>query len=262
MLKRNTKTLVYLFILIICFLFLFLPRVVTVPFKFSVVNLTYWPIQVISFPFKELKKMLFYHRTYDDYMRLKKEFNILRGRLVGLDELLLENSRLAQLLQFKRKLVFSSLAANIIGRDPSNWNESIIIDRGSEDGIVIGMAVVNASGVVGKIVEVGDKKSKVILISDPSFSVAALVKNSREVGLVSGTLEGKCRMRYLSAEAVVQKDDEIITSKLSSSFPEGLLIGKVIEVTSSESSPTINCIIEPSVSLSQIEEVLVILNTD
>jgi len=136
----------------------------------------------------------------------------------------------------------------------------MIIDRGEESGIRPGLPVVNASGVVGKIAEVSHGMSKVILLTDPEFSVAALIQEPRESGLVSGTLKGVCRMRYIREDAQIHIGDKVITSKLSSSFPEGLLIGEVVSVNDSSKNPTVECLIHPSVGFSQIEEVLVILN--
>lgn len=258
MFQRKPKTVIYFLIIVGAFFLLFIPSKVFNPLKFSVVQATSLPIQIVMFPFKELKKILFYHRTYNAYIELKKEVSSLKARLIGFDEVLVENNRLERLLEFKRELIYSSVAASIIERNPSNWNEAIIIDKGQRNGIQPGMPVVNASGVVGKIAEVTASRAKVILLTDPNFSVAALVKRSREVGLISGTLQGLCRLRYLSSDADISEGDQIITSKLSSSFPEGLLVGEVMKVQSSESSPTIDCLIRPAVSLSQIEEVLVI----
>lgn len=260
MLQKIPKTVIYFCIVVAAFFLLFIPSKVFNPLKFSVVQTTSLPIRVVMFPFKELKKILFYHRTYEAYMVLKKEVNTLKARVVGFHEVLVENNRLERLLEFKRELIYSSVAASIVGRNPSSWNEVIIINKGEQDGIKPGMAVVNASGVVGKISEVTAHSAKVILLTDPNFSVAVLVKRSREVGLVSGTLQGLCRMRYLSSDADVSEGDQVITSKLSSSFPGGLLVGEVVKVQFSESSPTIDCIIHPAVSLTQIEEVLVVQN--
>jgi rod shape-determining protein MreC len=256
--RKKTKLLIYLFFILAIFLLLFFPAGSFSPLSFSVIKITSLPIKIISYPFLELKKILFYHRTFKEYKRLREEVTTLTARLAGLDEVLLENSRLAKLLDFKRNLLFSSVAANVVGRDPANWNATVILDKGKEDGIDMGMPVVSALGVVGKIAEVGQDTAKAILLSDPSFSVVALVKRSREVGLISGTLQGMSRMRYLSANADVQVGDQIITSKLSSSFPEGILIGDVVEVRSSGNSPAMECIVRPAVSLSQVEEVLVI----
>ncbi len=259
MFRKKTKFLTYLLIFIFSFLLLFLRSDLFVSSKFTVVGFTSWPIRILSFPFVEMKKILFYHRTFDEYLRLKKEGDALKARLVGFDEVILENNRLAKILDLKRNLVFPSVAAGAVGRDPSKWNAVMIINKGKKDGIDVGMPVIEALGVVGKIAEVSDRKSKVILVSDPGFSVAAVIQRSREVGLIAGTLQGLCRMRYLSTDADVQVGDQVVSSQLSSSFPGGLLIGEVISVHKNANSDMIDCIVQPAASLSQIEEVLVVL---
>ena len=259
MLRTNRKNLIYFCILLVAFILLFTGVKSFVPFKFGVIQTTSVPIRILSFPIREIKKILYYHRTFDEYKRLKEEVDVLRARLVGLEEVIRENTRLEDLLKFKRNLVYSSVVANVIGREPSHWNSTMIIDRGEEAGIQLGFPVVNAAGVVGKIAEVSRGMSKVILLTDPQFSVAALIREPRESGLVSGTLRGVCRMRYIREDAKIHIGDQVITSKLSSSFPEGLFIGKVVAVNDSSKRPTVECLIQPSVGFSQIEEVLVIL---
>jgi len=255
---KKKKLLIYAAVLLGTFLLIFLSKKIFAPLQYQIIRSTSLPARIIAFPFKEAKKILYYHRTFDEYLRLRKQVKTLEQRLMGLDEVLRENNRLEKLLSFKRKLIYSAVAANVIGRDPSNWSATMIIDKGEEDGLEAGMPVVNAQGVVGKVAEVFSDRSKVILQSDPSFSVAALVLRSRESGLVSGTLLGMSRMRYLSARADIRMGDRVITSKLSSSFPEGLLIGEVVSVQHDRNNPVIDCIIKPAVTLSQLEEVLVI----
>jgi rod shape-determining protein MreC len=223
------------------------------------VDLLAGPIQIVSLPLKEIKKMLFYHRIYNEYVRLRSENAVLKTRLVVMEELIVENLRLEKLLTFKSRLVQSSVAARVIGRNPSVWNAAMIIDKGEHDGIRLGMPVVSDLGVVGKIAEVSKEKSKVVLLTDPQFSVAGLIQRPRESGLVTGTLQGVLRMRYINEDAEIQTGDKVITSKLSTSFPEGLLIGEVIQVESNTRSPSVECVIQPAVPLSQLEEVLVIL---
>lgn len=256
--REQKKLATYFFILVIPFLFLFLNPTVFVSFKTTFVESMSLPIRVISFPFREIRKIFLYHHTYNQYQKLQQEVDTLKTRLIGLEEVMVENNRYKRLLDLKKNLVFSSITANVIGRDPSNWNAVIILDKGSQDGLALGMPVVNALGVVGKIAEVSENTSKVILVSDPSFSVAALIQSTREGGLVTGTLQGMSRMHYLPQESEVALGDKVLTSKLSSSFPEGLLIGEVIKVEVSQSTPTIECLVQPAVSLSQIEEVLIL----
>jgi len=260
--KRNKKFLIYLLILLLPFSFFFLRPETFTPFRMSIVELATLPVKIILFPFSEIKKILLYRSTYNKYRRLQEEANVLRSQVLERREIIQENVRLKQLFDFKRSFIFSSIAANVIGRDPTNWSSSIVIDRGKKDGLQPGMPVVNSLGVVGKVSEVGNSTSRVLLLTDLNFSVAALVQRNRENGLVAGTLTGTCRMKYLSYDANVKVGDRVITSKLSSTFPEGLLIGVVTQVEESQSSPTLECLVKPAVRLSQVEEVLVILNSN
>jgi len=257
--KNFQKNLIYFLLVFLPFYLFFIRNHSFSGLKFKVVQLAEGPVRLFSFPLGEVKKILFYHRTFDEYMRLRKNVALFKARFVGMDEVMRENARLEKLLNFKRKLIYSSVAANVIGRNPSHWSASILIDKGEEDGIKEGMPVVNALGVVGKIAEVSQNQSKVILLTDPQFSVAALVQRTRESGLVSGTLQGICRMSYIQQNAKVRIGDKIITSKLSSSFPESLIVGEVVEVRENSRGPSVECTIKPAVSFSQIEEVLVIL---
>ncbi len=259
MFKKFQKNLIYLLLIFLPFYFFFIRNHSFSRFKFNITQLAKGPIYLVSFPLGEMKKILFYHRTFDEYIRLRKNVELFKARFVGMDEVMRENARLEKLLDFKRKLIYSSVAANVIGREPAYWNSSILIDRGQKDGIKEGMPVVNALGVVGKVAEVSENQSKVILLTDSQFSVAALVQRTRESGLVSGTLQGICRMRYIRQDAKVQVGDKIITSKLSFSFPENLIVGEVTSVHENPRGPSVECTIQPAVSFSQIEEVLVIL---
>lgn len=260
MFKRNRKNLVYSLVLLLPLIFFFVRSDAFLSLKFGFVQAVSLPIRIISAPLREIKKILFYHRTFNEYMRLRSETDVLKARVVGMDELLQENARLEKLLDLKRKLVYSSVVAGVIGRDPSRWSSSMIIDKGRQDGLKEGMPVVNALGVVGKVAEVSDRKAKVILLTDPQFSAAVLTQRTREVGLISGSLqEGICRMRYLNDGADVAVGDTVITSKLSSSFPEGLLVGEIIHVFDDPQRPSLECVVKPSVPFSQIEEVLVII---
>jgi len=255
--KRNKKYLVYLLVLILPALFLLSQQTAFSSFKLGIVQSNSLPVRIILLPLLELKKIVFYHATYNEYTRLKNQVDALKSKLSRQEEIFRENARLKELLDFKKNTTINLIAADVIARDPSGWTSAVIVDKGSREGVRQGMAVVGASGIIGRIVEVGKKASKVMLLNDPGFSVAAVIERSREAGLITGTLQGVCRMRYLSPQADIKVGDRVITSKLSSIFPEGLPIGEVISVQESQSSPTLECFVKPIASPSQIEEVLI-----
>lgn len=258
MAKKLSKNLIYILLLFIpVFLLVVRPSFINAQ-KNTVVEHSKGPLSILAWPFLELKKIVLYHGTYEEYIKLKKENGGLWAKITNAQELLRENKRLTELLDFKRTIPYDTTAAVVIGRDPTNWNAVLIIDKGGKSGIKIGMPVVNPAGVVGKVIEVGHDVSKVILVSDPNFNVAAVTQDSRESGLLTGTLQGLCRLRYLPEDAVVKTGEKIVTSKLSSSFPDSILIGTVVSVNNRTNSTGTECLVRPATSPSTVEEVLVL----
>ena len=216
------------------------------------------PVGLIQAPVLELKKLFFYRETYDEYLRYKKQNEVLKAKLIAVRELSQAKERYERIQEFRNNQNYASIVANVIGRDPSNWNASLIIDKGKAEGMVVGQPVVSTLGVVGRVFEVGHNTSKVILVSDPTFAVAAVVQRSRENGLLTGTLQGILRLQYLTNNADVKVGDAVVTSRLSTAFPEGILIGQITDVQASVNSHTVECLLDSAVDLSELEEVIVI----
>ncbi len=216
------------------------------------------PVGLLQAPVIELKKLFFYRETYDEYLRYKRQNELLKGRLVALKENESAQARYERIQDFRQGQHYSSIVANVIGRDPSDWNASLVIDRGHDEGIEVGQPVVSPLGVVGRIFEVGPNTSKVILLSDPSFAVAAVDQRSRENGLLTGTLEGTLHLQYLTDNADVKLGDLLVTSRLSTAFPEGILIGQIKDIQAAVNTHNVECLVEPAVDLSELEEVIVI----
>jgi rod shape-determining protein MreC len=216
------------------------------------------PVGLLQAPAVELKKLFFYRETYDEYVRYKRQNEILKAKLIAIRENEGAQERYAKIQDFRNDQNYVSVVANVIGRDPSNWNASLVIDRGHAEGIEVGQPVVSPLGVVGRIFEVGHNTSKVILLSDPAFAVAAVVQRSRENGLLTGTLQGNLRLQYLTENADVKVGDVLVTSRLSTAFPEGILIGQITDVQASSNAHTVECLVDPAVDLSELEQVIVI----
>jgi len=257
--RLRKKTLgLWLVVIIFLALFVFQPSIVT-NLKTTLVDIIKFPLKVTHIILQEIKLFLSSHSVYRENVALRKENDSLRQELLSSEELSKENKRLKKLLSFKQASAFTTVAARVIGRDSSNWISALIIDKGKKAGLQKGMPVINEVGLVGKIIEVGNFTSKMILINDPNLKVAGLIQQSRDEGIVSGTLHGKCKIYFLSLASEVNVDNVVITSGLGGVFPKGLLIGKVINVDEDPSGLMKNCLIEPAANLSRLEEVLVIL---
>jgi rod shape-determining protein MreC len=256
--RHLPKQLIYILAIIIPFWLLFFNSPFWHGAKLTAMSVGTASVAIVRWPLDEAYKVVSYRRTWKENQKLTREVNALKSRVVGLDEVAAENRRFASLLGVKNRSMFSSQAALVVARDPSAWNSSLMIDRGSRDGIRPGMPVVNALGVVGKVAEVADTKSKVILMTDPGFNVAVVNQRSRESGLLSGSLSGRCRLYYLPEEADIRVGDELVTSPISTAFPSGLMVGTVTDVYPGGEGESPRAIVEPAVEVAKVEEVLVI----
>jgi len=190
---------------------------------------------------------------------LKAEVELLKLKLTDAQEIKLENMRLNNLLTLKQKSSFKVIAARVIGRSPDNWSSVIIIDKGVYNGIRPKMVAMSYLGLVGKVIESSNHVSKIILINDPNFTISAISQRSRQEGLVCGTLGGALIMRYLNSDSDIKVQDVIVTSGLTENCPKALPIGSVVALEDEFSGLSRYAIIKPTVDLSNIEEVLIIV---
>lgn len=205
----------------------------------------------------ELRAVIFFHRSYWQNLRLNQENGALKAKIVSGEEMAVENDRLRKLLDLKTRAPYTTTAAMVIGKDFNSFRPYIILDQGRGAGIKKYAPVLAPSGLVGKVLEVGRYSCRVMLINDPDLSVPALNVRSREQGLVSGTLDGRCKLRFLDSDSDVMEGDLVVTSGLNGTYPEGIAIGKV-KVTGTESSGLGKfAILEPAVRISSLEEALV-----
>jgi len=254
--KFKKKSLIYTAIFV-SFLLLFsilIPTLRTPAFE-----ILKYPLGLFTLISREVEGIIFYHRNFVQNEKLKKEIDFLKKKVNAANEVYLENRRLKNLLSFKQKTHLKVVSARIIGRSADNWSSIVIIDKGSYNGIKRGFVVINYLGLVGRVIETGGSTSKIMLINDPGFGVSAIVQRSRQEGLVSGTLGRSLIMKYLPKDADIRACDVVITSGLTEAYPKGLLIGSVISIGEEFSGLTCYAIIKPTVNLSSIEEVLIII---
>lgn len=119
-----------------------------------------------------------------------------------------------------------SVVAKIIGRTPQNFNQVLIVDKGTNDGITENAAVLSSGYLIGQVLKTYEKKSEIVLISNHNNIVPAMLDKSRELGLIQGSLEGLVLTDIPSA-TVVEDGENVLSSGLGGDIPKGLLIGKV-----------------------------------
>lgn len=208
-------------------------------------------------------------REYVALVHVEKENRQLREALDRLNretdtcrEKALAYERMRDLLAFKEVLGRSTVAAQVVGWDPTGWFQSIVIDKGSLSGIDIDMPVVNARGLVGRTVSVSQDHAKVLLVVDQNSAVDSLIQRSRSRGIVKGVSPTACRVEYVAQSSDVRPGDVVITSGLGGVFPKGLAVGEITRVEQASDDFFQDVEMRPFVDFSKLEEVLVIVERE
>jgi rod shape-determining protein MreC len=173
-------------------------------------------------------------------------------------ETLLENKRLRDLLSLKENEYRYVSTARVIARGASPWSNTCVINKGLSDGITKDMTVITHKGLVGKISEVSDSHSLLLLLTDINFSTAARLQESRTEGVISGTGFRKCQLKYIPYEEKVEKGNIVITSGLDLLFPQGIPLGYVSKVNKAGTGIFQDVEVVPFEDNTKIEEIVII----
>ena len=196
---------------------------------------------------------------------LRQQNQILERQIMFLSNYDRENKRLRELLNFKEKVEYDMIGAEVIANSPSVFEQLITINRGRRDGLEERMPVITYNGfLVGRIDHVGSSSAQVRLITDNQFVVGGVVarSDSREIGLVrgSGRRDKNNTMDNIAWDADIEIGDVILTSGLSNNFPEGLKIGQIINLETDNYGLSQKAELELDIYSVTIEEVMVIKN--
>jgi rod shape-determining protein MreC len=192
---------------------------------------------------------------------LQKENEELRATLGALAELKLENERLNHLLDFKQSTSMHLLAAKVIARDLSPDHFSIRINRGTRHGLKKLQGVITVEGTVGYILRSDAESSQVLVLTDRSSAIDAVIQRTRARGLISGSNLSSCRLRYLERADDVTAGDLVVTSGLGGYFPKGFPVGRITSVHKTDFGISQEAALNPIVNPSNLEEVFVVLNS-
>jgi rod shape-determining protein MreC len=190
--------------------------------------------------------------------RLLGENRQLRARLDKVREIQLENQRLSALLALHEQMEIPTLPARVIAEDATSLFQTVIINRGREDGLREGLPVIVPEGVVGRIIRCSGRQSRVLLATDASSAMAVLVQRSRARGICRGRGQVLNLDFSLSKEDIIT-GDRIITSGNGGIFPKGLTVGTVSLIQTNELDLFQTVVVTPAVNFSRLEEVLVLL---
>lgn len=218
--------------------------------------------QVVQWPVMALTRVDEYAVTLD---QARQENAALRqARLIDAEQaqrleiLEAENQYLRKLLETKRLLGARVQPATILysARDP--FNRRVILDRGSDQGVIEGQPVVDDQGVVGQVTRVGSDYAEVTLLTDRNQSIPAQVVRNGLRTVVFGTGDGRLEMRYMSSNADVQVGDWIVTSGIDGIYPRGLRVGKVESLESDPNGIFSKFILTPAAGMGRYGEVLLL----
>lgn len=205
------------------------------------------------------KRYLFLVGLEEENRRLKKENARLVSEVIKYREGYLESSRLQKLLELSENIEYSSIAARVIAKDQASINKTILIDRGTAHGIRVGLPVVADQGVVGRTIETTWHASRVLLLIDENSNIDALIQGSRVQGILQGSSPGGCSLKYVPKTETINAGDVVLTSGLAGMFPKGLLLGVVQRADKTDSGLFQKIVVTPSVDLSRLEEVVILL---
>lgn len=225
------------------------------PFQTGITWLGGRVYHLVSFPLSMI-------RAAERSRALEQEVTRLEGEVIQLNEYRMENQRLAGLLNYRQVMSrrYELAPASVVSRDPGNWFKTIVLNRGSSDGVKENMTVLTPEGLVGRVMSVTPSTCEVLLITDPRSGVGSLIQDTRTPGIVEGTSNssGMARMIHIPNDAQVDMGQTVVTSGFGSIFPKGIPVGQIAGVSSESSGLFKSADIRPYADLNRLEEVLIV----
>jgi len=195
---------------------------------------------------------------------LKQEIKSLTTTNQQLTQEKYELAGLRRLYELDAKYIdYKKVAARIIASDTNNWFYSFVVDKGTDNGIQVGMNVLAGNGLVGIVSETGKNWARVRSVIDDNSNVSGMSIETKDTCIVSGDLKlmkekGMIRVEMISMDATLKEDSEIVTSHISDSYLQGILIGYIKNIEVDSSNMTKTAYLVPAVDFERLDEVLII----
>lgn len=219
------------------------------------------PTNYVTGFIKDIDAMI---NTYEENKRLKSRLEEFGSLQAEVKELNVENKRLQKLAGKQTSLrKYDPIQANVIARNPDQWEEKLILNQGSTDGVKVNMAVITSQGLIGKVVQTTPQTSEVELLStsNTNYRVSATIANKKKEtnGLIEGydRKRGELILKRVDSELSVKKGDKVTTSGLGGIFPKGILIGEVTKVSTDDFGLTKLAYVKPAADFSMIDHVII-----
>lgn len=234
----------------------------------NAVNMVFSPVQSLVVKACEPVKDFFSYLS--EMKNLKEENELLKSELDTLkkesrnkEEYKKENTRLKRLLQLTDDMAgCETVPAKIVSFEPGNWFYSLVINKGSKDGIKVSDVVISESGLVGRISEVGVNWARISTILAPDNSIGIKLTRTGDVGIAEGDTEllkkRRFKLDYISKNISLISGDLIETSGLGGVYPAGLSVGTIEEVELDNTGELVKGIVKPAVDFDSLYEVVVV----
>jgi rod shape-determining protein MreC len=254
---------------------------VSLPFFFFSSGLKPWEgshssvtlLQEVTYPFHYLvhyvskfNRNVFRHYIQltdvaEENTRLRRQLQILQTRIIDYEHQNQEVERLRKLIGFTEEYDREHILGEVVGHPPTAHFKSLRISSGRKDGIDLGMPVVTADGIIGKIVRAGMLYADVQLLIDSNFSLDVLLERTRVRAILQGIGGNRCILQ-IHSRAEIRIGDTVITSGITGSFPKGLPVGRVVRISYEADNVSQLIFVEPWVDYQRIEELMVIKKMD
>lgn len=195
-----------------------------------------------------------------DNRRLNQEALVQNARLQRMAALEAENARLRALLDSTVKVGDSILIAEIVSVDMNPYRNMIVINKGGQDGVYVGQALIDADGIVGQVTRDRLYSAEAMLVTDVDHALPIELARNRLRSIAVGTGElDRLSLPFLPSNADVREGDLLVSSGLGGTFPPGYPVGVVRQVNSITGQPFLEVNAEPAAALNRIREVLLII---
>lgn len=164
---------------------------------------------------------------------------------------------LQELLKLKDSLTFQPITARVVGKEPAYWYQTIVVDRGKKDDVLVGMIALAPGGVVGQVMHTSENYSKILLANAPSSAIDVMVQKNRTRGILKGAGEKGFVMHYVLKNADIAVGDYVVTAGIGGIFPAGIPVGTISKIEKKQRGMFQEIEVQPHIDFQKLEFVLI-----